>query len=121
MRATGRALTDAEKDVVLQAVGEAWKAQPELRLGQLLAVWAQFHFTTDMDEPIIGRRKVLDGLFFIEDGDLAHNLKLYAEQNGKGVPAPLQVSPGPGKLQWQAGSTPAEQEGTRWSRFTAAG
>lgn len=77
-RPAGRAVTDARKDAVLAMIGDAWKAQPELRLGQLLASWAAVTWGEGAPGSVVSRERALDGLFFIEDADFAHGLRGYA-------------------------------------------
>ena len=69
----GRALTDEDKDAILKAVGDAWKAQPAQRLGQLLANWLRDCWPDHLPSRPLGT------LSFIEDGDLARNLGLWAQ------------------------------------------
>ena len=38
-----RAQTSEEKEAVLEALAKAWKAQPELRLGQLITNCLRYH------------------------------------------------------------------------------
>lgn len=70
----GRALSDEDKDAVLAAIGQAWKAQPEMRLGQLITLWATRTWGAAAPGSVVMRGRILDGLFFAEDGDLAHGL-----------------------------------------------
>lgn len=77
-RPAGRAMTDERKDAVLAMIGDAWKAQPEVRLGQLLVLWSGFTWGNGSPGSIASRGRILDGLFFIEDADLAHNLLRHA-------------------------------------------
>lgn len=69
-----RALTDADKDAILAAIGAAWKAQPGQRLGQLLVNECQRAWGGAMPGSFAASNAILDRLFFIEDGDLAHLL-----------------------------------------------
>lgn len=95
----GRALTDDQKDAVLRAVGEAWKTSPELRLGQMLAVWMASMWGDGNPGSIAARGRMLDGLFFIEDGDLAHTVGMLQLPGGRG----LHGAALPGRLAVQAG------------------
>jgi uncharacterized protein YihD (DUF1040 family) len=73
----GRASTPELKREVLALLAEAWEQQPEMRLGQLLTSWAQLSLA-DGDTGYTGSKAALSALFYIEDGDLAHSLRLWA-------------------------------------------
>lgn len=81
---TGRALTDEQKDEVLAQLGDAWKMQPELRFGQLLACWLKAYTRYDGYDTgassMISDRDAVTALFYTEDVDIAHNVKLWAER-----------------------------------------
>jgi hypothetical protein len=78
----GRAVSDEEKDAVLDCIGIAWKMQPSLRLGQLANIVARKMFAKGAEGYTASQREV-DGLAFIEDGDLAHNILLWAATQEK--------------------------------------
>jgi hypothetical protein len=59
-------------------IGEAWKAEPEMRLGQLIIAWAGVTWGKGDAGAMESRRRILDELFFIEDADLAAGLFLYS-------------------------------------------
>lgn len=76
----GRAKTDEEKDAVLAVIAEAWKTQPHLRLGSLIAAVSRSMFAAGADG-FTADHNTVSGLFYVEDGDLAHNLRLWAHSN----------------------------------------
>jgi hypothetical protein len=82
-----RALTNDDKDAILRVIGEAWKTRPEYRLGQLLFAMLHSHVAGPGTARVYYDRHIMDELFTIEDGDLAHSLSVYAMRNGPVPPA----------------------------------
>lgn len=82
----GRALTPEQKDLFLQAIREAWDAQPQLRFGQLIANWVYATLSNPDHGHVIRNEEALDRLFRIEDGDLAHNMVLWYTQRRPSPP-----------------------------------
>jgi len=59
------------------AIGDAWKQQPTMRLGQFISNVIHSMYASN-NCGYTASQRTITGLAFIEDGDLAHNLLLWA-------------------------------------------
>jgi hypothetical protein len=82
---SGRALSAEQKDAVLGVISEAWKYQPELRLGQLIDLVARKTWAQGEDG-YLAAHAASNGLFYVEDADLAHAVWLYASRQHQAEP-----------------------------------
>lgn len=83
---TGRAETTEEKQAILAMLLETWEMYPAQRFGQLIANWAYATLSNPDHGQLTRIREMLDHLFFIEDGDLAHGLLLWYTQQEPAQP-----------------------------------
>lgn len=67
----------AHREAILAALSDCWEQHPDLRLGQLVAVFAGQSLAPG-HSGIIGDSQAMTLLFYIEDGDLAHGLSLWS-------------------------------------------
>lgn len=75
----GRALSPEQKDAILGIIGEAWKAAPEMRLGQLVDVVCRQVYAPGM-EGFSAAAFASNGLFHAEDMDLAYAIWLHTSK-----------------------------------------